>query len=344
MIDITPGRPSSLANAVVICVDMGTTNTRAWLVAERKIVARRDASVGVRDSARTGSTQVVRDTLRDLVRVLQTEAEHLGLRPGLVLGAGMITSSLGLLEVNHVLAPAGEDELAASIREVSHPQVTDLPVWLVPGVRTGPAEPEIGDLPDVDVIRGEETLCMGLKDLGLLGPRSTLLNLGSHWKAITLDSGGRIVSSFTTLSGELIHTVQKHTVLASALPPDRLAETDFYWLAQGREQQQTAGISRALFCVRILEQRFNLTPVQRASFLIGAVVGSDLAAVSRNKRLGDKIVLAGSGAVADAWKHFLQAEGRQVRVCNQQEIETAFVAGLLQIAELRRSGVSKGKR
>jgi 2-dehydro-3-deoxygalactonokinase len=248
----------------------------------------------------------------------------------------MITSSLGLLEVDHVAAPAGEQEVANAIRRFSNPQISELPIWLAPGVRTGPAQPAIADLPDVDVIRGEETLCVGLLRMGILTPHATLLNLGSHWKAITLDGSSRIVSSFTTLSGELIHAVQKHTVLSSALPQDRFTEVDAYWLEQGRAQQQLSGLSRALFCVRILEQKFKLTPVQRSSFLLGAVVGSDFAAATGNRKLGEKIVITGSGAVADAWKQFLNAENHVVIVCDPHQVESGFVAGLLRIAELVR--------
>lgn len=320
----------------IICVDMGTTNTRGWLVVGKKIAARQSAPVGVRDSARTGNTNIVRRTLKGLFRKLQSEGQSLGHEPELILGAGMITSSLGLMEIEHVAAPAGEQELARSMRALASPQIIELPIWLAPGVRTGPSQPKIADLSDMDMIRGEETLCVGLERMGMLRPHSTLLNLGSHWKAITLDDSGRIASSFTTLSGELIHAVQKHTVLSSALPQERFAELDAHWLNEGRAQQGSSGLSRALFCVRILEQKFKLTQLQLSSFLLGAVVGSDLAALRKNNKLGEKIVIAGSGAAAEAWKRFLEAEDQVVEICDLQRIEAAFIAGLLRLEELRR--------
>ena len=58
-----------------ICVDMGTTNTRAWLVVEQAIVARQSASIGVRDSARTGSTNIIHSTLKELFGALQADAQ-----------------------------------------------------------------------------------------------------------------------------------------------------------------------------------------------------------------------------------------------------------------------------
>ena len=325
-------RPNRLD--AVICVDMGTTNTRAWLIVEQQIVARREAAIGVRDSARTGNSDLVRNTLKGLFGALQAEATAMGHNAIMILGAGMITSSLGLVEIDHVLAPAGDQELAASMRKLSSPQITELPIWLVPGVRTGPSQPDIADLAEVDVIRGEETLCVGLKHKKMLEPGSTLLNLGSHWKAITLDASGRIASSFTTLSGELIHAVQTLTVLSSALPQDRFTELDFHWLEQGRAQQELSGLTRALFCVRILEQKFKLAPIQLSSFLLGAVVGSDLAAARKNHKLEYKIVITGSGATPEAWKHFLEAENHPVLVCDSQGVEAAFVAGLLRLGEI----------
>ena len=39
----------------VVCVDMGTTNTRVWLVHGHEVVARAQSNVGVRDTARDGT-------------------------------------------------------------------------------------------------------------------------------------------------------------------------------------------------------------------------------------------------------------------------------------------------
>jgi 2-dehydro-3-deoxygalactonokinase len=330
------GSTGSRSPEEVICVDMGTTNTRAWLVKQGQIVSQARHSIGVRDAARTGNTAIVHGTIKKIIHDLQADALSNG-RPELVLCAGMITSSLGLREVDHVLAPAGEHELSSAVTEIVDPEVTELPIWLVPGVRTGPRHPQVSDLDEIDVIRGEETLCVGLVQLGILAPQATLLNLGSHWKAITLDSSHRIAKSCTTLSGELIHAIQTSTVLSSALPQDRLTELDFEWLEKGHTESQASNLSRALFCVRILEQRFKLTPLQLSSFLLGAVVGSDLAAMTRNAKLGRKLVIAGTGAPAEAWSYFLKKGNLDVTICNPSVLEAAFVAGLLRLAELRAS-------
>ena len=54
----------------VILLDVGSTNSRAWLVRGDEILQRETAAVGVRDSARDGSTTRVRETVRDLIAKL----------------------------------------------------------------------------------------------------------------------------------------------------------------------------------------------------------------------------------------------------------------------------------
>ena len=330
-----PARTCLTAKVRRSCASIWEPRILAWLVRDHQIIARHSASAGVRDSARTGDTRVIQSALRDLISSMQSEAKAAGLVPTFILGAGMITSSLGLFEIDHVLAPAGEQELAKSMRRISSANITELPIWLAPGVRTGSAEPELSELPHLDLIRGEETLCVGLRRMAKLQPQATLLNLGSHWKAITLDAAGRIATSFTTLSGELIHAIQQHTVLSSALPKDRFTDLDLRWLEKGREQQELSGLSRALFCIRILEQKFKLTALQLSSFLLGSVVGSDIAAALKNGKLGSEVVITGEGAAVGAWKHLLEAENHTVSICDLATIESAFVAGLLRLAELR---------
>src|SRR5262249_44013038 len=157
--------------------------------------------------------------LRNLIDQVQNAARDQGFdqSPECVIAAGMITSPLGLVEVPHVTAPAGVNELAASTERHSFPEITDLPVLLIPGVRSGPRPCDPETVGTTDVMRGEETLLIGLNALGLLPPRSTLLNLGSHWKIIKLDPDARISSSVTSMTGELIHTAQMHTILASSV-------------------------------------------------------------------------------------------------------------------------------
>lgn len=319
-----------------VCVDMGTTNTRVWLVSGNEVLGRASASVGARDTARDGSNMRIRKALRDLIKQVRTaEVEACFVRPTGVIAAGMITSPLGLAEVPHVAAPAGKSEIAARVRREYFPDITDLPVFLVPGVRSGNANSDPQLIGESDVMRGEETLCVGLLKLGLLKAGGTLLNLGSHWKAITVDNDAHVATSVTSMSGELIHAAQSETILASALTQERPETLNEEWIEAGMREQRRSGLSRTLFCVRLLEQRNECTPDDRFAFLIGAFVASDLDSLVRRGVLtfDSPVVITGGEVVASAWNRALSEISIGATIISADQLELAMIRGLMDIME-----------
>jgi 2-dehydro-3-deoxygalactonokinase len=317
-----------MSNAIF--VDAGTTNTRVWLMRGEEILARASAMVGVRDSARDGSTARLQAALRDLLAEVQTDE-----KASCVIAAGMITSSLGLADVPHIAAPAGLQELAAATRTYQFPDITSLPVLLVPGIRSGAAECDYNSVTSVDVMRGEETLCVGLVELGLAKLPCTVLNLGSHWKAIQLDEQGRVSSSVTSLTGEMIHTTQTHTILASAVPHERPIFISSDWAEAGMREQRNSGLARALFCVRLLEQKGHCTPEERLSYLIGAFVAADFDGLKQRGwlRSGNSVLITGGGVIAETWASALAKDSIYSRIVSQEESEKALLTGLRAILQ-----------
>jgi 2-dehydro-3-deoxygalactonokinase len=319
-----------------VCVDMGTTNTRVWLVSGSEILARASASVGARDTARDGSDVRIRAALRDLIaHVRAAEGGASLVTPSCVVAAGMISSPLGLAEVPHVKAPAGKCEISSMVKRQHFSDITDLPVFLVPGVRSGSEHSEPKAIGETDVMRGEETLCVGLMALGLLEAGGTFLNLGSHWKAITVDRDGHISTSVTSMSGELIHAAQSQTILASAVTQKRPQVLDEQWTEAGMREQRRSGLSRALFCIRLLEQRNLCTPDDRFAFLVGAFVASDLDSLVKRGLLTSEtpVVITGGGVVATAWHHSLSKISVSSTIISDCQLEQAFLQGLKEIVE-----------
>jgi 2-dehydro-3-deoxygalactonokinase len=318
-------------DACLICIDAGTTNTRVWLTAGDRVIARARAGVGVRDTARDGSSERLRKTLRELIEQVRDKARNQGFAqsPECMIAAGMITSPLGLAEVPHVPTPAGLNELSEAARQYSFPEITDLPILLIPGARSGPRLCDLDSVGTMDVMRGEETLLIGLHSLGLLAPRSTLLNLGSHWKVIRFDGAARIVSSVTSMTGELIHAAQTQTILAGSVPQTRPEACDRDWLEAGMSEQRRSGLARALFCVRLLEQGSDGSAEQRLSFLIGVFLASDMdAMVSRGLfNSAEKVVITGGGAIADAWRGALAHLSLQAAILGDTDVERGLLAG-----------------
>jgi 2-dehydro-3-deoxygalactonokinase len=327
-----------------IYVDMGTTHTRAWLMRGSQIAARIDQPVGVRDTARDRSPQKVHAALRQVIETLQAQIKTISQTPSAklkpsapvcVAAAGMIGSPLGLAEVPHLQAPAGMAEVAAASRWVQFPEITDLPILLVPGVRSGPAEVKFDKIHTTDVMRGEETLCIGLVAMGYVQPPAVVLNLGSHWKAIQLDAEGRIESSSTSLSGELIHAAQTQTILASALPEERASAIAEPWMKAGMREQRRSGLARAAFSVRLLQLAQQGTPAERLSFLIGTFVASEMDALIARRVLAEEkqVAIVGIPALAAAWRSALMAMSVPASVLSPAETEDALLTGLRCILE-----------
>ena len=322
-------QPAGKEPSAWIAIDGGSTNTRAWLLHAGQVVARASAGVGVRDTAREGSPQRLRAAVRDLIA--RTRSSQSGVKPSLVAAAGMITSPLGLAEVPHVVAPASAEDLARGVVRATFPELADLPFRLFPGVRCGDLSSD--GVSQVDLMRGEETLCVGLLRGARFQPPFTLLNLGSHWKLIRVNASGRIAQSRTSLSGELIHATQTTTILASGLPGGKLERLDKSWCERGMTELRRSGLSRSLFCVRLLEMQNRTAPEERMSFLIGAYVAAELESLCQAGRLAanESVILAGSGAVAEAWAIAFELKRVPTQQLSEAGIETAFIAGLARL-------------
>jgi 2-dehydro-3-deoxygalactonokinase len=327
--------PTAAERDGIVLLEGETTNTSVWLVRGEELVAEAQTTVGARDTARDGSPQRLETALRGLVSGVLAEGNALPVpcRPKVVVAAGMLTSSLGLRGIDHVPAPAGAGELAARLERHSFPSVTDLPVVLIPGVRSGPLQAERGTVGGTDVIRGEETAAIGLHLLGWLPVGGIVLSLGSHWKAIHVDREGRIVSSVTSLGGELLDVVTSQTVLAGSLPRQWPAAFDDAWVDEGVHEAQRSGFARALFCVRLLEQRVPSTPDQRLAYLIGVAIGSvmDTLLARRSFRAGTRVLVTGPPALAHAFAAQLQGTSVDAVPVSATQVAHAVRTGMRDI-------------
>ena len=315
-------------------VDMGTTNTRVWLMRGTGRLASVTTAFGVRDSARNGSGGI-RKSLRELLANAVQESERNGqpITPEFVVASGMIGSTLGLIEVPHIQAPAGIGELTAAARWHHFPDVTELPVLLIPGIRSGLAGTTVDSIGEVDVMRGEETLCAGLVALELIKPPCTVLNLGSHWKAIQVSRDGKIGSSVTSLSGELLHAAQLHTVLASSVVKERPEKLADKWIETGMEEQRRSGLARALFCARLLDLAHQGSPEDRLAFVAGAFIAADLDALMARGVIAPEsnIALVGHSSISDAWRTALMGKNIDATIISQEQSETALLESLRRI-------------
>ena len=313
-----------------IYVDLGTTQTRVWLMRGSTILGRVKKPVGVSDTARDGSNRRIRETLKESIEAVLNQVNDTSCQAAYVVAAGMISSAEGLVELPHLAAPAGIRELATGARWFEFPDITDRSILLVPGVRTGPVAVTPSTVAESDVMRGEETLCLGLSLLGVIAPESLVLTLGSHWKAIQLDAEGKIQSSITSLAGELIRAAQTQTVLASSVSSDWPEEFDYEWLASGMTQQRRSGLSRALFGVRLLALANAGTAAERFSFLVGAFIADYLDSLITQGILttNTQVAISGNQATARACQEALAQLSVRAVFLTAAEIEKGFLTAL----------------
>jgi 2-dehydro-3-deoxygalactonokinase len=310
--------------APFIALDVGTTHTRAWLVAGDSVLAERRAPVGVRDSARDRSNARLQAALAEVIQAVERDGGRVG---SPIVASGMIGSSLGLGDVPHVDGPAGVADLARAVKPLATNGLHDRPIWIVPGVRTR----DPGRAALADVMRGEETLCLGALETGSIRPGDTLVSIGSHWKRIATDADGRVTGSRSSLGGELAEVVKSWTVIAEAVPEMWPARLDGEAIARGQDLTRRVGLPRALFELRLNQLAGSTSPEYRLGVLVGAVIGADLTDWPASSHSG-RWAVTGAPPIAEVWATALDARGYDVVRIDRPEAEQAQRVGLREIA------------
>lgn len=242
----------------MIGIDWGTTSLRAYRLAARTILARRESPNGITQVAPGAFTTVLQDLVGDWLADGETH----------ILMAGMIGSRQGWVEAPYLDCPASPAALAASLTPVPFDGAT---AAIVPGLsHRDPAGPP-------DVMRGEETQLAGaLGQIGNVSGDGLFCLPGTHSKWATV-TGGSITAFSTAMTGEIFAALRAHTILGRMMrdaPPDDAAFT------RGVERAGTqGGLLHHLFGVRTLGLFGELADDASASYLSGLLIGSEIAAI-----------------------------------------------------------------
>ncbi|MCW2475096.1 MULTISPECIES: 2-dehydro-3-deoxygalactonokinase [unclassified Symbiopectobacterium] len=325
-----------------VTIDTGTTNTRVFVWQDNRIIAEASQAVGVRDTAITGSKETL---TRGVQAAVQAALAQAALPPDAkvtYLSAGMITSNVGLCEIPHVVAPAGINELAAGMVQQVIPEVSDQPIWFVPGIRNndGAVAPE--NVEKMDVMRGEEVETIGaIAALDIRGP-ALIIQPGSHSKFIKVDADNRIEGCVTTIAGELLDVITQRTILASSLKHQFANEVEAQYLLQGAHDCAAVGLARSCFSVRILDMFASLSDNQKANYLLGAVLQTDILAIKNSKALNISpdatLVICGKKILKNAFEILIKDDafftGDVVVIDDNQPSLSGL--GALEIARVRK--------
>ncbi len=302
-----------------ITVDGGTTNTRVSLVCDRKIIDTKKMRVG----AGNRDLNLLKNSIKEAISSLLCEhgcTEKDILR---ILASGMITSEYGLCNLKHVSAPAGIEELHASMHEVVIPEISEIPFVFIRGVKTE------GDIESSDMMRGEETELIGILENEKVDTVYVLP--GSHSKLIRVDALGRIVDIGTMLTGEMIAALSGHTILKDSVDLG-VKDTDGEYLLRGYEYCSKRGINEALFKVRVLKNILAASTEQTYSFFIGVVLASEIQSIIESA--SERVVISGQAQIARALFLILKASCKKdIVLLDKEKTEYSTVLGAIRIYE-----------
>lgn len=301
----------------IITIDGGTTNTRVYLWTKdgKTIDSRRDGT-GVRDTAVDGNNQRLKQAVREMLVSLIQENKITWETVEAVYASGMITSDMGLFELPHLIAPAGVEEFGDGVKTVLLEDVCPRPICFIPGLKNREGKTlSLDNLGEMDMMRGEEAEALGLlADEGRGEPALVILP-GSHTKMIAADSAGRLLGCVTSMTGELLELLTKHSIVADAVGRGYLkgSPDEKYLLAGYRYALNTGSFGRTAFLTRIASQFVSDDIRSCASFLLGAVLENDVAAVKSSRLLqgfqGCRVLIAGKEPLCSALACLLEQEG-----------------------------------
>ena len=308
-----------------ICIDGGTTNTRVYLVRNYRVVDTVSIGFGARkgnedQSALKTELKNAIHALLDRNRLAQSDITR-------ILASGMITSEFGLHRLEHAKVPVGIYDLHESMAEVSLPDICLIPFVFIRGVKTCGK-----DIDRIDIMRGEETELMGIMDEASKEECVYLLP-GSHSKIIYTDRSGRITDFVTTMTGEMIYSLSKHTILKNSISIEN-TELDAKFLIMGYRYCLAEGINKALFKVRISDTILNEEKTNLYSFFMGTVLYGEITEIL--KRLPARIVIGGKKQIKDALYIILKniSDIDVIRI-EDGESDTCVALGAVKIFEFK---------
>lgn len=328
-------------------IDCGTTMTRIYIVNDgEKIIASGRKKVGVRDTSITGSRAALRKGVTELFFQI-LEENHIEERAvEFAIASGMITSEIGLIEIPHLVAPVGLEELAEGILKVEDQEVLPIgrPVYFVRGIRNQyPVPAAARDLRRVDFMRGEEVQCVGIMASRKMPRPGNIVALSSHTKIMHINEKGQIVASSTTISGQFFEAILNSTNIGKSITPVENEQAGGYRYEElieiATDCVRHAGLGRTCLMPRFLQVLMKTNSQERETFLDAAIAADDLNAFHEMRDQGypgDYYLLYGHKSRCDMYTYMLKKEfGDHVvveSIYDKAELDNLTVVGSIAVA------------
>ena len=330
-------------------IDCGSTNTRVYILnGDSKIVSNAFRKVGVRNTSMTGSTDELRD---GLCEAIFEAVEKAGVKPSDIeyaIASGMITSEIGLMEIPHLVAPVGIEDLAKNVKIVRGREIMpfDIPIMFIRGIRNNYGDnATLADINNVDFMRGEETQVVGiLDDLKLKEPVNVLV-LSSHTNIIHTNKDGKVEACMTTLSGQLFEAIINQTNVGKSLAECTKEESGGYTFEEIVEIAancvHTTGLVRCFLIPRFMQVLLKTNYKERHTFIDAAIAVDDMNAIKSFDKKGYKAktyILFGHESRCEMYSYLIKKEyGDDINIISNSDKERLSeftIKGAVNIANL----------
>ncbi|PHQ96819.1 MAG: 2-keto-3-deoxy-galactonokinase [Marinosulfonomonas sp.] len=263
-----------------IAVDWGTSNLRAWAIAQ-------DGSVLDHRRSDTGMSKLEKAEYEPALLALIDDWLQGTSAP--VICCGMVGSQQGWVEAPYRTAPCPPFGSEAVPADTKDPRLS---VYVVPGIKqTEPA----------DVMRGEETQIAGVLAQKPDFDRVICLP-GTHSKWVRI-SAGEIVSFVTFLTGEMFALLSEVSVLRHCVATSGW-DDDSFQMALNDAMTSPKMFAARLFNLRAETLVADLSPESARARLSGLLIGLELAA-ARPYWLGQDVVIVGTGHLSETYEQAL---------------------------------------
>ena len=240
----------------------------------------------------------------------------LELRGSSLVLSGMASSSIGVRELPYTSVPFRLRGAAASVARIRVDQHS-IEVWLVSGVRT-----------DDDVMRGEETILIGLAEAGH-GDGVYLLP-GTHSKHVEVRAG-TVIGFRTYLTGELYALLCQHSVLRTCLLPANGPDSAFERAVEDvGAREGGSNLLHEFFTLRAANLLGSRTAEENGSRLSGLLIGTELRDLIGGT---EPIILAATEPMLSSYLSALRVlgQGDRTRIVSPDELTLAVARGQMGI-------------
>ena len=325
-----------------IYIDSGTSNSKLYLVKGKQSVDAIIANVGTKDSAISGSNDVLLKGLKEIYdRALKKnnlqdkDIESIWL-------SGMVTNPFGIVEVEHVNTPVDGQKLLEQRYIHFEDKYFHRELNLIRGVKTAQPGQKVTmeNIDQMNNVRGEEIEVVGMVARGVIPKEEdcVMISPGSHTHMLYIKNGTitDIVSNFT---GELNYAIKKDTILGGELSGEDIVLTKEYVL-QGYEMLKTYGLARALYIIHATKVFDVCENETRDCLLSGIICGGVIDMLKyktdRNWNGVKKVVIIGGKNYIEAYKiltrHILPEMDVEIRTSKAGESFGLY--GYLSLAEV----------